>query len=114
MSFRTKLLLAMMVVVAGVSGTTLYVLQQRVQANYERVFRKQFERQLGFFVTLQEARLEKVKEQTLKLAQSPSVVTAMSGTQAQVERVYLSASNELRAVFLSIFQESRLANAGGG
>jgi class 3 adenylate cyclase len=111
-SFRTKLLLAMMVVVAGVSGTTLYVLQQRVQANYARLFRTQFERQLGFFIALQDSRLEKVKEQTLKLSQSPPVITALSGTtQAAVERVYLTASNEMRSVLVSMFQEARLANS---
>jgi hypothetical protein len=42
LSFRSKLLLAMMLVVAGVSVTTLLVTQRRVQADHDRTFRTQF------------------------------------------------------------------------
>src|SRR5579885_425253 len=34
LSFRIKLLLAMMILVVGVTGATLYVTQQKVQATY--------------------------------------------------------------------------------
>ena len=56
LSFRAKLVLAMMLVVAGVSIATLFVTQQRVQANYERMFRRQFDWQIHYFTSLQEAR----------------------------------------------------------
>jgi hypothetical protein len=63
LSFRAKLVLAMMLVVAGVSTATLFVTQRRVQANYERMFRRQFDWQINYFTSLQDARLSAVKEQ---------------------------------------------------
>jgi hypothetical protein len=68
LTFRTKLLLAMMLVVAAFHATLL-VTQRRVQANYERTFRGQFEQQIDYFTSLQDARLEWVKEMS-QLAQS--------------------------------------------
>ncbi len=39
LSFRFKLLFAMMLVVGAVSGVTLYLTQMRVQAAYEKLFK---------------------------------------------------------------------------
>src|ERR1043165_9890498 len=78
LSFRTKLVLAMMLVVAGVTVATLYVTQRRVQANYGRMFRKQFDWQINYFTSLQDARREVVKDQCLKLSQSVRLIAAMN------------------------------------
>src|SRR5438552_7846432 len=98
LSFRFKLVLAMMLVVAGVSVTTLLITQRRVQATYQRTFRNQFERQINYFVGLQETRLAAVKEQCLKLSQSVPLLTALEQAKVDPETVYLNASNELRTV----------------
>jgi class 3 adenylate cyclase len=68
LSFRIKLLLAMMLVVAGVTGATLFATQQRVQAVYRRLFEAQFRTQLDASTTLQEVRLTNVKLRCLDLA----------------------------------------------
>ena len=77
LSFRLKLLLAMMLVVGGVSFATLFVTQRSVQNNYERMFRKQFERQLAYFTGLQDARLSPLKEMALNLCQDARYIVAM-------------------------------------
>ena len=43
LSFRFKLLLAMMLIVAGVTGATLFATQKRVKAAYLELFQEQFE-----------------------------------------------------------------------
>jgi class 3 adenylate cyclase len=108
LSFRLKLVLAMMLVVAGVSVTTLFITQRRVQVTYEKTFRNQFERQINYFTSLQETRLGAVKEQCLKLSQSPVLISALQQDNPEGETVYLSASNELRAILISVFQENRM------
>src|SRR5438046_3076420 len=98
LTFRTKLLLAMMLVVAGVSVATLSVTQRRVQANYERMFRSQFERQIGYFTSLQDARLGSVKEHCLALSQSVRIIAEMKETDIDLPKLYINADDELRAV----------------
>ena len=48
LSFRFKLLLAMMFVVGGVSGMTLYLTQKRVQAAYEKLFKNKLDAQITY------------------------------------------------------------------
>ena len=98
LSFRTKLLLAMMLVVAGVSLAALLVTQRRVQANYDRMFRSQFDRQVSYFTSLQDARLGQVKEQCLTLSQSVRIIAALKEPQIDLALLYSAAFDELRAV----------------
>src|SRR6185295_3284699 len=98
LSFRTKLLLAMMLVVAGVSVAALLVTQRRVQANYDRMFRSQFERQVGYFTGLQEARLGSVKGQCLTLSQSVRIIAAMQEPEIDLVILYATAYDEFRNV----------------
>src|SRR5580765_4132389 len=113
LSFRAKLVLAMMLVVAGVSIATLFVTQQRVQANYERMFRRQFDWQINYFTSAQEARLDVVKEQCLKLSQLVRLISAMNENPIPANILYDTTGDE-RALMGSIFQESRLAGLPGG
>jgi class 3 adenylate cyclase len=115
LSFRTKLVLAMMLVVAGVSVATLFVTQQRVQANYERMFRKQFDWQINYFTSVQEARLDVVKGQCLKLSQTVRLISAMNESPIPADILYDTTGDEQeRALMVSIFQETRLAGLPGG
>src|SRR5215475_7139865 len=115
LSFRTKLVLAMMLVVAGVSVATLFVTQRRVQANYERMFRKQFDWQINYFTSVQEARLDVVKGQCLKLSQTVRLISAMNESPIPADILYDTTGDEQeRALMISIFQETRLAGLPGG
>ncbi len=104
----------MMLVVAGVSTVTLLETQQRVQANYERMFRKQFDWQISYFTSLQETRLSAVKEQCLKLSQSVRLIAAMNERPIPADILYDTTSDEqTRVVLVSMFQEVRLAGIAG-
>ena len=98
LSFRIKLLLAMMLVVAGVTAAALLVTEHRVQANYERMFRDQYERLLSYFNTLQEARIGAIQEQCLKLTQSTRLIAIMQEQEADSPRLlYEIAEAEFRS-----------------
>ncbi len=88
----------MMIVVAGVSLATLLITQKRVQANYEKMFRQAFERQIAFFTAMQEARLGAVKDQCLKFSQSVRLLAAISEPDLEVDDLYIIAGDELREV----------------
>lgn len=114
LSFRMKLTSAMMLVVAGVSTATLLETQQRVQANYARMFRKQFDSQINYFTSLQEARLIAVKDQCLKLSQSVRLIAAMNEQPIPADILYTTTGDEqTRVVLASMFQEVRLAGIAG-
>ncbi len=85
LSFRIKLLLAMMLLVAGVSGTTLYVTQQKVRATYLKIFQDQFESEVNYFGSQQEGRLSNLKGPCEALAQSEALRQSLKkGDAAQV------------------------------
>lgn len=85
LSFRFKLLLAMMVVVVGVTGTTLYVTQQRVQATYQRLSEEQFQREIQFHTALQAARLYDVQRRSRNFAHSVRLRDLMRRLNSDVE-----------------------------
>jgi len=93
-SFRAKLLLAMMLVVAGGGVTTLLITQRHVRHTFERAYQLQFRRQVDFFSSLQESRLEATREQCLRLAQSEAVVKALSAAEPDVAALYNLANAE--------------------
>lgn len=109
-SFRFKLLLAMMSMVVGVTGTTLYITQNKVQETYRRSFEQQFHRQFEFFNKLQETRLNSVKERCASLAKLVRLRSAMRRINSDVESkdqedlaetvklLYQTARDELREI----------------
>jgi class 3 adenylate cyclase len=114
LSFRAKLVLAMMLVVAGVSIATLFVTQQRVQRNYERMFRRQFDWQINYFTSLQDARLGAVKEQCQKLSSSVRLIAALEASPIDANVLYDTTADEQKRVLLvSMFQEVRMAGIEG-
>jgi len=94
LSFRSKLLLAMLLVVSGGGLTTLIVTQRHVQQTFEELYHQQFRRQIDYFGSLQESRLEATREQCLKLARTESVIAARSATEPDVATLYSLANAE--------------------
>ncbi|MDX1952839.1 MAG: adenylate/guanylate cyclase domain-containing protein [Verrucomicrobiota bacterium] len=78
LSFRSKLLAAMALVVIGVTGATLLVTRQKVEAAYRAIFREQFQTQFQFFTQLQDTRLGAVQENCLTFVNSVRLIAAMN------------------------------------
>src|SRR5690242_8151937 len=97
LNFRSKLLLAMAVIISIVSMGTLFVTQKRVQASYEHMFRRQFERQIDYFTALQDTRLAGVRDDCVKLAQSDRVIQALQSSTPDVAALYAAAEYQLRS-----------------
>ncbi|MBU6401792.1 MAG: adenylate/guanylate cyclase domain-containing protein [Verrucomicrobia bacterium] len=108
LSFRLKLLLAMMVVVAGVTGATLFVTQQRVQSTYQRLSEEQFRREIQFFTALRQARLLTVERRCRNFTHDVRVRQLMRRLNADAdthdetdirlasEKVYQTAEDDLQ------------------
>src|SRR6185503_11169679 len=79
MSFRVKLWLAMMLLVAGVTGAALFVTHQKVQATYQKLLQGQFEAQVDYFYAQQDLRLEPLKEKCVQVARAAKLINAMEG-----------------------------------
>jgi class 3 adenylate cyclase len=94
LSFRVKLLLAMLVVVVSVTGATLLVIQQSVERAYARVFEERFESDVSFFSVLRAARLAVARSRCLDLAGSVRLLAAIDERDAAL--LYRIAADELR------------------
>jgi len=91
LSFRIKLLLAMMLLVAGVTGATLYVTQRKVQATYLKLFQDQFEAEVNYFASQQEVRLGNLKGPCETLAQSEVLRQSLKkGDSAKVYEIVIN------------------------
>ena len=93
LSFRTKLLLTMMLVVAGVTVAVLSVTEKQVRATYNKLYQDQFETEVSFFAKQQEARLAAVRDGCEQLAQSPRLRLALRA--GDVPEIYRVATNGL-------------------
>ena len=98
LNFRFKLLLAMLFAVAGVSGTTLFITQKKVQAAYERVFKEKIEAQITYLPKEQEARLAAVKEKCQDLVKK-NVRLVAALREGDADTIYRVAYDELRRIF---------------
>src|SRR6187431_1464730 len=87
-SFRAKLLLAMLLVVTLVTGSTVVVLQQHVEATYGHIFEERFQDELDL--------LAAVRAKGLELARSVRLIAAMEEEDAAL--LYRIALDELRDV----------------
>jgi class 3 adenylate cyclase len=96
LGFRLKILLALMLVVAGVTGGALLVTQASVTATYGALVDARFEGEAEATAALQETRLAAVKAKCRDLAGSVRLVAAMEeGDDAILYRIAL---DELRDV----------------
>ena len=95
-SFRFKLLFAMMLVVGGVSGVTLYLTQVRVQAAYEKLFKDKLEAQITYVPREQELRIGSIKAECERLAKSVRIISTLEEGDAQ--QLYSVARDELKII----------------
>ncbi|MDB6126480.1 MAG: integral rane sensor signal transduction histidine kinase [Verrucomicrobia bacterium] len=95
-SFRTKLLVAMMLVVSAVTGLTLYFAQHKLAANAEREMERGFQGQLDALQNLQELRHAALVERCRDLVRKPRIHAALE--DGALDLLYPSARDELRDV----------------
>ncbi|MBL6765791.1 MAG: adenylate/guanylate cyclase domain-containing protein [Verrucomicrobiae bacterium] len=95
-SFRVKLVAAMMLVVGGVTATTLYVAQDRLRASHDQLFEQRFRSQVALFDTIRRARLTRVRERCSELARSVRIGAAME--EEDWELLYQISRDELRDI----------------
>lgn len=101
MSFRIKLLLAMMLLVLGVTATTLLITENQVGLSYERHFQQSFKFQLDSFLQERQARLEPIEEKVAAAAGSPRILAPMDDAgkphaeQHDIDDLYKNAFDQL-------------------
>jgi class 3 adenylate cyclase len=100
LSFRTKLIVAMSVIVVGVTGATVLVTERRVQETYRRLFEEQFRGQIGYFYEKQAMRLATVTAKCRELAASERLIAGLEKAEAQP--IYENVFNELRDLLRSL------------
>jgi class 3 adenylate cyclase len=84
-SFRTKLVLAMALLVGGVSASTLYFARLALQRSYAEALQEQFRSQIEFFVERQNTRLAEIKALGARLAASEGLQAALkTGSAAEI------------------------------
>jgi PAS domain S-box-containing protein len=104
MTFRLKLLLAMMVLVVGVTATTLLIMASQVRLSYERHFQQSFRFQVDLFLGQREARLEPVKQRISAAAASTRLFAAMENAgvehpdQRDIDDLYQNGFDQLSEV----------------
>src|SRR5437588_2409447 len=93
-SFRTKLAIAMMLVVSAVTALGIYLGQGRVTANAKRNLRQTFQAELSGLDKLQELRHATLAERCSLLAEKPRIHAALEDNA--LDLLYPSAKDELR------------------
>ncbi len=103
LSFRSKLLLALLLVVAGVAGATLLVTQHQVGAAYDQLFRERLAQQLTYLPKQQEARLELLLRQSRGFVESADVQHAFRERDTAV--LYNLARDQMLRLVTSEFDQ---------
>ena len=80
MTFRIKLLLSMVLLVVGITATTLLITENLVRLSYERHFQQSFRFQIDLFLQQRKARLEPLKERLSAAAASMRLIAAMDNS----------------------------------
>jgi len=94
MSFRTKLLAAMMVVVSALTSLGLYLSQRAVAAGAERDSQQNFQAELSWLHKIQELRHTALAERCRALVAKPRIHAALEDNA--LDLLYPSAKDELR------------------
>src|SRR5215469_7968182 len=101
MTFRVKLLLSMVLLVLGITATTLLITENQVRRSYERHFQQSFRFQVDSFLQQREGRLEPVKERVSAAASSARLVAPMENAgqarpeQRDIDDLYQNAVDQL-------------------
>jgi signal transduction histidine kinase len=94
MSFRTKLLAAMMLVVSALTSLGLYLSQRTVAAGAERDSQQNFQAELSWLHKIQELRHAELAERCHALVAKPRIHAALEDNA--LDLLYPSAKDELR------------------
>ena len=103
--FQAKLLIAMMVLVVGVTATTLLITENQVRLSYERHFQQVFRTQMQSFLAQQEWRLAPITGQLAEAASSarliaPMEIAGQAGAEQQdIDDLYHNGMDQLVEVF---------------
>jgi hypothetical protein len=93
-SFRSKLLLAMMLVVSALTILGVYLAQRNVAATTQRDLRQSFEAELSWLHRVQQLRNAALQDRCQKLAAKPRIHAALEDNA--LDLLYPSAKDELR------------------
>ncbi|MGD0539780.1 MAG: adenylate/guanylate cyclase domain-containing protein [Verrucomicrobiota bacterium] len=111
LSFRAKLLLSMVLLVGGVSGTTLYSTRLILQRTYEEALQAQFRTHIAYFTERQTSRLKEIKEQCAQVADSEALRAAL--TQHDAAAAVAAARTGLTSAITASFRAASRTNNGG-
>jgi signal transduction histidine kinase len=103
-SFRVKLLVAMMLVVSTITALGLYLAQRQLAANVEQALKRQFQSEVGSLHSAQEMRHAALAELCRNLAEKPRIHAALEDNA--LDLLYPSAKDELRDMMNAEDQES--------
>lgn len=95
-SFRAKLLVAMMLVVAGLTGTGLYVAQRKANADIQHDLEHNFQADLAAIHSVEELRYSALAERCRALVAKPRIHAALEDNA--LDLLYPSAKDELRDI----------------
>jgi signal transduction histidine kinase len=93
-SFRIKLLAAMMLVVSAITALGLYLAQRQLAANVEQALKRQFQGEVASLHSVQKMRHAALAELCRTLAQKPRIHAALEDNA--LDLLYPSAKDELR------------------
>ena len=94
LSFRVKLLAAMMLVVSGITALGLYLAQRQLAANAERELEREFQGEVASLHSVQEMHHAALAERCRVLAQKPRIHAAFEDNA--LDLLYPNAKDELR------------------
>src|SRR5471030_1913965 len=95
-SFRTKLLVAMMLVVSGSTALALYFAQHKVAANVEHDLQREFQDEVAVLHNVQELRHAALVERCRALVRKSRIHAALEDNA--LDLLYPSAADELRDI----------------
>lgn len=96
LSFRVKLLLAMMLVVLAVTTATVYLAEKNRRANQQQLLDAQFQNRVQSFLKIQEAQSEIITEKCLALSHAVRLRAALE--ERDVDDLYQNALTELEGI----------------
>ena len=96
LSFRAKLLLAMMLVVLAVTTATVYLAEKNRRTNHQQLLDAQFQNRVQSFLKIQEAQSEIITEKCLALSHAVRLRAALE--ERDVDDLYRNALTELEGM----------------
>lgn len=94
LSFRIKLLMAMMLVVSGITALGLYLAQRQLTANAARALEREFQGEVASLHRVQELHRAALEERCRVLAEKPRIHAALEDNA--LDLLYPNAKDELR------------------